>query len=313
MGFLSGLLGGSSETTTTSNQERLPYAPAIPALERLGSLASSIGSGRKGKLNYLGGYTGMDPRQIEALGMQQRYAERAGEEAVNPAMSAWRGALDPTQNPYLDAASAGLEDRFIQGMNLNVLPGLRTSATLAGHEGGSTRKNLTEGVATGLGLQGLAREQADLSYRGYQDALRSRDTALGMSPMMLELGQAPGEMLYGVGSAYRADAEGRRAEGQRAAEFARDEPYMRAQRVASLALPLAQVGGTMSGTSTTEQEQSMSPFQAALGIGSLAAGFGGFGAAAGGMGSAAIPAAGAANGAFSVGQQMGFLSPFLRR
>lgn len=287
MGFLSGLLGGG-KTSTTNTTTSDPYGPSQDALERIGALANRVASNR-GKLNFYGGYTPLDPLQREALGGQADYARGLGAGVIDPATASWRSTLDPGMNPYLGEAQSALADRFVQDMNLSVLPGLRTSATLAGHEGGSTRKNLTEGVATGLGLQGLARAQADMQYQGYQDALQQQRFGLGALPMMLEAGQMPSQMLYGVGEAYRGEDEMARQVQQARSEFYQDEPYLRASRALSLAHPLAGVGGTTTGTQTVEKP-GMSPLQAGLGIASLAGSF--FGAPTAALGAAGAGAGG---------------------
>jgi len=309
----------SGKSTTAGNSgssqaTRLPYAPTIPVLDRLAGRAYNL-SGKRGKLDYYGGYTGLDDLQLQGLQQQRGFADTAGSSVVNPAMESWRGALNPAENPYMTRAMSGLADQFTQDMNLGVLPGLRTSATMAGHEGGSTRKNLTEGVATGLGLQGLARAQADMGYRGYQDALQSRDFALGMAPEMLALGQAPGNIMQNIGAQYRADAEGRRLEEQQRNEFIQDAPYEQTRRVLGLTMPIAGLGGTstssFNGTNTQPGQPGMDPLQAGLGFGSLVGSF--FGNRPGSTAvPGQVPLASAANPPFSVSQQMGFLAPFLR-
>ncbi len=280
MGFLSGLLGGGKTSTSFSNKQvSTPYGPALPALQQVGNLATQVA---QSPLQFHGGYTPMDPRSREALAAQETYAGQLGDQAINPAFNSWMQTLNPqgvADNPYMRAAMGALTDQFTQDMNLGVLPGLRSRARAGGNTR-STRSDISEGVATGLGLQGLSRAQAGLAYQGFGDALGQQRFGLGMLPQMLQAGQMPHEMLYGVGQAYQAEDERARALEQARREFAQDEPLTRGTRALGLAGTLGQLGGKVKGSGTQTTQQPGGGLGSLLGLGLTAASFFGGGPAA---------------------------------
>jgi hypothetical protein len=287
MGFLSGLLGGGkTKSKTETSSTRAPYAPAIPGLEQVGTMASDI----MGKpLSFFGDtYTPYNEIQEQSLQGQLQNAYGAMPGVTNPALGAYQRTLnasDLASNPYYQNASDALARNVQQGLELNIMPAIRTETTAAGQEGGGSRDAIARGVAGGLASQGLANAQAGLALDAYGQGLAQERFGMGYAPQALNLVQAPQQAAWQVGQAYQNQDEMARAGREAGHYFRQDEPYMRATRGMSLLGPLGQMGGTEDSTSTTTTKKpGMSPLQAMMGVGSMFMGGGGLGGL-GGLGS----------------------------
>jgi len=320
MGFLSGLLGGgtqrksSQQSTTqnsTQNMTRAPYAPAVPGLEALGGAATDI---LNQPLSFYGDtYTPMNATQTGALQGQLANAQNVMPGLVNPALGAYQQTLNATDlasNPYYQGASNALAQQAQQGLDLNIMPAIRTGTTMAGQEGGSSRDAIARGVAGGLASQGLSNAQAGLALGAYNSGLQQQQFGLNYAPTALNLSQAPYQAQFGVGSMYQAQDDLARQGAQAAHYYNQDAPYTQAQRAASLLYPLGQLGGTSEGTSTGTSEGTtateskspgMSPLQAILGVGTTLMGMPGVGGALGGLGTAASAVGSALGGLSGLG------------
>jgi len=262
--------GGSSESTTTSSQSREPWAPAIPYLEQL-----------LGKVGNQMGNTGLTGRENSALNQLQRLSNQpvqnvgqmrdltrdlfrtkdysgnvmSGYEDYKAALSPFASGeyVDPTKNAQLQGYLSTIQNdvanrtnamfagagRDLSGANQNALargisegtaPVLYNAYNDERNRQLSAIDNIYNGgntaATTAAGLNKLANDQRMLGYQSQQAM-----TAAQSAPALMQL----------------------QVEAMR-----RGIPMQNLGQIASMLLPLGQMGGSSYGSSTTESEQSPS-------------------------------------------------------
>lgn len=250
---------GSSQTSTTQTSEsRNPWGPAIPHLKDV-LAGAKTNFGERLNQDFYGGqtYAGLDPLSQQAL---QTTAGRATDPGGN--IAAARGVVgDTTRGLYLTQANpyfSGMADRAIS----DTLPAINATFSRAGRTGSDAH---AYSVGRGLG-------DAVLPI-AYQDYGRERENQLNAAAQMPSLETADTQLLRGVGAEYEQQQQRGIDEAMQRYQFEQDQRSNALREYMGFAGPIAGMGGTSQGTSTTTQMQRQSPFQQALGVGLMGASF----------------------------------------
>lgn len=253
--------GGGDTTQTTklelSPEQRELFNLALPALTEFAQNPPQAFPGER--------VAGFDPTQIAG---QQTLVNTAQGDLTNLGQSALQASqfflgpgLDPTTNPFLQAAIGAAVQPISENFTQNILPNIRGGAITSGQLGGS-RQGIAEGqAATGVS-RAIGETSAGLANQGFLASLDAGVRALALAPQTGGLLSAPGGILSAVG-AERQGQEQRfiNADIQR---FTEEQllPFISAREIASIAFGIP--GGTATSTGTSSGG-GLSPIQGALG------------------------------------------------
>ena len=274
MGMFDSLFG--SKNTQTQTQTRDPWAPAQGNLQFGLGQARSLYDQRMQQQFFPGQtYAGFSPESEQAM---SGIAGRA--QAGSPLVKGAQGMLGSTVGgSYLSAGNPyfqGMADRVTS----NVLPSITAQWARAGR--GTGNGDVVEAASRGLGDS-----IGQLAYQNYGQERGNQMQAAGMAPQLANQDYYDLQQLAGVGGQREAMAQKGINEAMQRYEFDQNRGARSLSELMGYTQPIAQMGGTSSGT--TESRQSMSPIQGIAGLGMMGAGLYSNGLGFGGMGSSAVP------------------------
>jgi hypothetical protein len=214
-----------------------------------------------------------DPTQTQGQNMLVNFATGLGTDLVGNAISAnklmmdpmW---LDPSNNPYFTGVADDLTKRRTSNFLENILPQIGGGAIAAGQFGG-TPAEIGEALAgerfaqtLGADLNTLALGQQGLGMQTMMDAIRN-------SPMLLNMGMVPGQVVSGVGDVRQTQAQNEIQADVARHEFEQNEPMAQLEFLKNITGRFGDYGGTT--TTKATQESKSSPINQALGAAMMAA------------------------------------------
>lgn len=151
----------------------------------------------------------LSPETIEGQQYLTDYAKGGATQNVNEMNKALQynltGALDVTNNPYLDKAIAAATNPAIEQFSDTggVLANIRSDIGSAGQYG-SSRQGIATGIAADRLQQNLLDTGAKMASAAYGQGLDASGKALAMAPGVMQAGMMPATMLDAVGQQNRA-------------------------------------------------------------------------------------------------------------
>lgn len=251
---------GKSQTSTTQTSEvRNPWAPAQPMLKEILKGAKENYGDRLGQSLYAGQtYAGLDPLSQQAL---QTTAQRATDPGGG--LAAARNMMGATvAGDYLSAGNpymSGMINRTIQ----DTMPAINATFSRAGRTGSD---------AHGYGLaRGLGDAIMPIAYQNYG---QERQNQLNTAMQMPAIETADTQLMRGVGAEYEQQQQQAINEAMARYQYNQDQQSNALKEYMGFTAPIAGLGGSSSGTSTTTQQMPQaSPLQQALGVGMMGASF----------------------------------------
>lgn len=297
MSFLDSLFGGGNKVTTTnSSQTSNPWDPSVAGLMNITGgvnqlsqnyMPNAIEQGAYGVLNQNAGNG--DPYTSQKFGLASDLygggTDRTG--MVNNAYTGIMGQLSPYINGSTDPYSNPAFTKFTQGMTNDITDQIKSQYAGAGYSGvntGDFGKQLGEGISRGV-APAFLQANSDLENRklgAISAAYGAGNTTAGLLSGLDQTALGNRQAGLGVGD-QALQAQNYGPNQQLAIQSAlRGIPINQLSALTSIAAPIAQLGGTKSGTGTQTQNN---PF----GLGALLplafmGGTGGFGTSmAGGL------------------------------
>lgn len=279
-----------SGSKTTQVQQEIkktdPWAPAVPSLTRGLSAANDVFTQRQGQ-QFFGGQTYADfsPETQQGLSAMTNRAQqgsaltRGAQGMIGDTLN---GSFLSAGNPYFSQMS----NRITQ----EVLPSITAQWARAGR--GTGNDQVVEAASRGLGDS-----IGQLAYQNYAQERGNQMQAAGMAPQLAAQDYADAERLLGVGNMREAQTQRGIDEQMARYQFEQDKGANALREFQGFTAPIAQLGSESSGTSTSTQQQKMSPLQTAIGAGMMGASlFGTGGPLAGVMKNFGLSAAGPTDG-----------------
>ncbi len=180
------------------------------------------------------------------------------------------GFLDPASNPALGAQSQAVTDVATQNLLNNILPALRSGASVSGgpFSGGSSREGIAEGLAVGETQRAITNALAGLQAQNFQTGLGAQVQGLGLTPQT-QAGQLFGPGIQGaVGAQQRGLEQAQLGEQQQRETLQQLLPLLQSQQLFGL---LAGTPGAQ-GQTTVQGAQAGGPGLVASGIGGASVG-----------------------------------------
>lgn len=288
--------GGPTSTTQTTSVELSPeqrelFNLALPALTEFAANPPQPFPGQT--------VAGFDPAQIAGqqtlVNQAQGGLTNLGQSALDASQFFLGPGMDPTSNPFLQAAIGAAVQPIVENFTQGILPNIRGEAITSGQFGGS-RQGIAEGVASTGVSRAIGETASGLANQGFQASLEAATRALALAPQTGGLLLQPGGVLSAVGET---------RQGQQQA-FLNDElnrymqeqftPYLVAKDVAGTAFGIPGASTIGAGTAAGGGP---SQVQSALGGAAVGASLGStFGTAAGPYGTAIGAGVGALAGYF---------------
>ncbi len=183
--------------------------------------------------------------------------------------------LDPNfmlnPNQYVTGAMNSVTQQVTDNLQRNILPAVRTSATMASGPDAHTSK---EGIATGLAIgetnKGLSQALSDMLLRNYTQGLGTMSSAIAQNPSVIQQQLMPANIMSGVGGQQRAMEQAGLDEQIRQFYAQQDLPLSRAQQLLNLISGMPGGSGVSTVTPSTPQAN---PWMQGLGLGMTALGF----------------------------------------
>ena len=223
----------------------------MPYINRLFGEAQRLYEGQAPSFYPGQTYAGLQPEEQQAQGQVRQVAANQIPEVADWSQQAFARALNPvkavTENPALEAATAGAVRPLYQNLTEQVLPAIRGNA-VAGGNLGSSRTGIAEGLAAGRTAQAAADVTAGLQNQAYNTAQQGYTSALGLAPMIQQLQLAGPEALAAVGTQNRTVEQQAIDEAIARHTYGQNLPYQRLNEYANTIA--GSYGGT--GTSTVE-------------------------------------------------------------
>jgi hypothetical protein len=287
-----GSQAASPQTSSTTTQTMSPQAQqvanqAFPMLQQYAN--SQI---------QLPGQTiaGFNPNEIagqqSALQGGQVGGQLAGQGANSLGFLLDPSILSPDSNPYLRASGNAVADTVTDNLNRNVLPGIRSGASMAGpYSGGASKEGIQTGLAVGESNDVLSKALTGMYSNAYQSGLGTMLQANSQVPMMQAAQLFPGMVQSGVGAQQRGMEQATLDANNQRDILQQMMPLLQAQQLYGMISGMP--GGSTTSTATGALPPGAGGFQRALGgagtgaaIGSMIPGLGtGIGALLGGAGS----------------------------
>ncbi len=243
--------GGSQKSSGTQHSQ--PWIGQQKFLREMYGMAQQAATGG-GPLEYYPGqtYAERDPAYARALGQTEAIAR--SDDIPGYATDLWRDTaqgryLSPESNPWLDATFNRASERVGEAWNRNVLPTLESRFQGAGRAHSGAYGGAVSRASDVLGdqLEDLA---TSIYGQNYQQERGRQMHALQMAPQVQAQQYAPMEALREVGRERESYDQLRIDDLIARFEFARDEPYMRAERYGGLlGQPVMQTTGRQSARS----------------------------------------------------------------
>ena len=263
--------GDSQPLTQTSSVQLSPEQQGIsnlafPFAQQFGQTPLQLPSGS--------GVAGFAPAELQA---QQGALNVAGSSQLGQQASGTLGNilspgfLDPASNPALGAQSAAVTDVATQNLLNNILPALRSGASVQGgpFSGGSSREGIAEGLAVGETQRAITNALAGLQAQNFQTGLQAQTQGLGLTP------QTQASQLFGSGV---QGAVGAQQRGLEQAQLSEQQQRETLQQLLPL-LQSQQLFGLLAGTPGAQGVTEVQGAQAG-GPGALQGGLGGASAGA---------------------------------
>lgn len=277
-------MGGGGQTSTQTTKVELS-----PEQQQLLNMAMPFASQFAANQPQLPGFSAVagftDPQKA---GQQETLdAAKSGlTQSANNAGSAQGflttgAALNPASNPGLQEAIAGAVRPIEQNFAENIEPAIREGGVGVGQFGGG-REGALEGIASQAEQQAIGSTAGTMESQNYMNALDQMTKAMGLTPQVQEAQLQPGAATSAVGDVQQQLEQQQLTEAFNRFMFPQEQPLSTAESLASIASGIPGGGSTTTG----QVNSSLSPFQTALGLGSLGAGL--FGK--GGMFSSFLPA-----------------------
>lgn len=189
-----------------------------------------------------------DPLRGEAQNYDVNYA-RYGMPAdiakIGGAYDTLLNAPNVNNNPYLQQAVTGAIRPMLDQYNETVLPGIRSGAVQTGQYGGS-RQGIAEGIASGKLSRNIGDVSSQMYSNAYQQGMDSLSKAMLFGPQMLQIGQAPSQVLRGVAGEKELEQQNQINDARRLFEYYQNLPY---NKLNQFLTPLQ--GGAFASTSGT--------------------------------------------------------------
>lgn len=201
------LLGGSVKNKTTKSSVRpLPYEPVEPALEELieaiqASMGGTIGQSGESLV------AGMDPAELEALALARqipgRLAPLQQDIFGTAAFLADPSRLDVAGDPQLGAIAEAIVAPFLEGLQQDVLPGIRDDFVGAGQGANTPREQEFQTRAMERTGRAASQAVAPLYENARQSNLNAMTQTILGSPALSQLLTAGIEPLANLGARSR--------------------------------------------------------------------------------------------------------------
>lgn len=193
---------------------------------------------------------GMTPEQLASIDALRSYYSPGGQydTLTGQATDAWGQALrspeQVAQSQEVQNMIAAMTNPMMTSLREDVMPTIRSGAGAAGQYG-STRQGVAEGLATGKTQQAIGDVTGKVVGDIYTQQLNNQMRALGLSPMMTELGAGGARGLAGLGEFLRGEEQADIDLAQWNATQAGMAPYM---QYLQTIMPTAGLGSTQTTT-----------------------------------------------------------------
>ena len=142
----------------------------------------------------------------EQLGQQmlssQAYANSVNTDNLSPAVHYGLTAYNVADNPVVKSMSDAATNPIMTQLREQVLPGIRSGATLTGTQG-STRQGIAEAQGIERGTRAAMDTSAGIYGNAYQQGLNLLSNTLGQQPALMTMAYQPGQIVSGVGAQER--------------------------------------------------------------------------------------------------------------
>lgn len=260
-------MAGGSETTQNTTQQQQGWAPVMSGVQS--NVINPMNQWAQNPLQYTGqSYIGPTNQQQQGTQQQSNFLQGAAPGIANSAIDAWGGSLNPGQ--YLNAPGAMnplnlYASQVGRNLDENIRPGYASDANMAGQYGGySSRRHLNDVVAQRDASEAIANFGGNLMGSLWNQGLQGSQQAQAMAPQMLQVGQMPGQMLYGLGGQQRGEMQMQQSLDNQRLNFEQMEPYQRAQMYGGLVSPLGSLAS--SGESSAVRETKNNPNLLGMGM-----------------------------------------------
>jgi hypothetical protein len=289
-------MGGQSAPTTTQTsttklgpEQEQVFKMALPYINQYASQPIQQFAGS--------GIAPFNPLETQAQGEYVNQAAPAVAALGNQGAATQSQLLDPNfmlnPNQYVGAAGQAVADTTTKNLMENILPGVKSGATMAGgpYSGGSTREGVATGKAIGDTGRDISNSLADMYFKNYTTGLSGLGEALNRNPSVQQQLLMPEDIKASVGAQQRSMQQAQLDEQVKKFYTGQELPLIQGQTL--LQLIQGMPGATTMGTATGAVPQS-SPMMQALGLGATALGYGMGGPIGGAIGKGAAGAIGGA-------------------
>lgn len=247
-------MGGSSQTSTQTTDSQLPEGQQANVDALLRGALEYFNSG--GRTFYPGDLVAnFDPAQLAGQNQLLNFAGGQGQDFANQALAGNAFFMDPNnifnpQNiPGFTDAEGALTRGYTQNLTENILPSIRGGGTSSGQFGGSA-SGIGQALTAERSNQALGDSLSNLYLGAYGQGMNSFNQALNRAPSIFGLGQAPGEIMSGVGAQRQGQAQNEIQADVARYEFGQNEPIFLLQLLQALTGQAGQYGGTTTTTGT---------------------------------------------------------------
>lgn len=240
-----------TQTTQTKlgPQQQQIFDLAFPSIQQYASSQPQLFPGT--------GIAGFSPMELLGQSTATGQAAPIGATLASAASGAQQKLLNPdfmlNPNQYTQGAMDAVTHRVTQNLMENVLPGIRSGATVAGgpYSGGQTKQGVAEGLAIGRTNQGLSDALANMLLQNYTTGLGTMSKAIADNPSVMQQQLFPSSVYGAVGAQQRGLEQAQLDEQIRQFYAQQDLPLSRAQQLVSL------IGGMPGGQGVTTVQPSM--------------------------------------------------------
>lgn len=176
-----------------------------------------------------------------------------------------QNVFNPSNIPGFQAATEGVTRNVTRNFTESLLPEINGAAITANGLGGS-RAGMIGALAAGRSSEALADQLARMNMEAYSQGLNMNNAAANRAPQTFQVGNAPNNLVEGVGAANRADAQANINADVNKWNYEQTMPMEMLQFLQSITGNAGQYGGTVD----TKGENALSGGNQTLqGIGSL--------------------------------------------
>lgn len=236
---------------TTSQSSSSPWGGVQPYLTKAYQNLNNWYD-QPGPFAYPGATTaGPDPLRSEAQNYDINYARYGMPQDIAKIGSAYDTLLNApnvNNNPYLAGAVNSAIRPMLDQYNETIMPGIRSGAVQTGQYGGS-RQGIAEGIASGKLTRNIGDVSNTMYSNAYQQGMDSLAKAMLFGPQMLQIGQAPANVLRGVAGERELSQQNQINDARRLFEYYQNQPY---NKISQFLNPLQ--GAGFHSTSTTSNQ-----------------------------------------------------------